>query len=239
MMTEEDAKHLTKAYEDLKEHLAQKDQCFEELEGLPMRALPRREVLERQLAQDSHNSSKPPSSDGLGRKLGMARKKTEKPTGRHQGLRGYTLMQAQMPDSVASHRHRQCKACQLDLQQEPGSIKEHRQVYNVPEVRLLVQEHQIEVICCPACQHLTRRTFPTHVQAPAQYDPQVQTMAVPLPPFQLLPLERTCETSKISITVRFLKQLWCAGLRKRPTHLSLSQGNLSSHCETLLKSLVE
>jgi transposase len=193
MMTEEEAKHLAKAYEDLKEQAAQKDQRIEELEGLLMGALLRIEELERRLAKDSHNSSKPPSSDGLGRKLGMARKKSEKPSGGQQGHQGHTLMQVQTPDSVVLHRPGQCEACQLDLHLEPGSVKERRQVHDVPEVRLLVQEHQIEEICCPACQHLTRATFPTHVQAPAQYGPYVQAMAVYLSQFQLLPLGRTCE----------------------------------------------
>jgi len=46
-----------------------------------MRALLRIEELERRVAKDSHNRSKPPSSDGLGRKAGKPRKKSGKPSG--------------------------------------------------------------------------------------------------------------------------------------------------------------
>src|SRR5450631_3317166 len=193
MMTEEEAKHLAKAYADLKEQAAQKDQRIGELEGLLMGALLRIEELERRLAKDSHNSSKPPSSDGLGRKLGMPRKKSEKRPGGQAGHEGHTLMHVQRPDRVIVHRPGECEACQMDLQQEAGTVKERRQVHDVPEVRLVVQEHRIEEICCPACQHRTRGTFPISVQAPAQYGPHVQAMAVYLSQFQLLPLGRTCE----------------------------------------------
>lgn len=158
-----------------------------------MGALLRIEEFERRQAKDSHNSSKPPSSDGLGRKLGKHRKKSAKRSGGQQGHQGHTLMQVQMPDSVVVHRPKHCEACHFDLCQQAGTLKERRQVHDVPELRLAVQEHQIEEICCPACQHLTRGTFPVGVDAPAQYGRRVQAMAVYLSQFQLLPLERTCE----------------------------------------------
>ncbi len=64
-MTEEEIRHLQQAYAELKEETAQKDRRIEELEGLLMSALLSIEELKRRLAKDSHNSSKPPSSDGL------------------------------------------------------------------------------------------------------------------------------------------------------------------------------
>jgi Family of unknown function (DUF6444) len=74
-MTEEEAKELKKADAELNEQAEQKDRRIEELEALLMRALLRIEELERRLGKDSHNSSKPPSSDGLGRKPSKQRKK--------------------------------------------------------------------------------------------------------------------------------------------------------------------
>jgi transposase len=67
-MTEEEANRLRQENAELKEALAQRDRHIEELEGRLMSALLRIEELERRLAKDSHNSSKPPSSDGLARK---------------------------------------------------------------------------------------------------------------------------------------------------------------------------
>lgn len=52
-----------------KEAITQKDRLIEELEGLLMSALLRIEELERRPAKDSHNSRKPPSSDGPKRKV--------------------------------------------------------------------------------------------------------------------------------------------------------------------------
>jgi transposase len=80
-MREEEARELEEAYAELKEQVAQKDHRIEELEAYLMRALLRIEELERRVAKDSHNRSKPPSSDGLGRKAGKPRKKSGKPSG--------------------------------------------------------------------------------------------------------------------------------------------------------------
>lgn len=146
-MTPEEAAQLKKAYADLKEQAAQKDQRIEELEGLLMGALLRIEELERRQAKDSHNSSKPPSSDGLGRKLGKPHKKSAKRSGGQPGHQGHTLMQVPVPDSVVVHRPKQCEECHFDLCQQAGTLKERRQVHDVPDLRLRVQEHQIEEIC--------------------------------------------------------------------------------------------
>ncbi len=192
-MTEEEVRKLEKAYAELKEEAAQKDRRIEELEALLMRAVLRIEELERRGAKDSHNRSKPPSSDGLGRKPREPRKQSGKPSGGQKGHQGRALLQVLTPDSVVSHRPTHCEQCQFDLQQEPGRVKERRQIMDLPDLRLLVQEHQVEEIGCPACQHLTQASFPAGVDAPAQYGPGVQALAVDLSQFQLLPMERVCE----------------------------------------------
>jgi transposase len=192
-MAEEEVRKQGEELRDLKEQLAKKDQRIEELEAYLMRALLRIEELERRLRKDSHNSSKPPSSDGLGRKPGKARKKSEKRSGGQKRHQGTSLLQVRTPDEIRSHRPTHCEACQFDLQQEVGHVKERRQIHDIPEIRLQVREHHVEEICCPACQHLTRARFPAGVDAPAQYGPNVQSLAVYLSQFQLLPMARTCE----------------------------------------------
>jgi transposase len=190
---EEELRKLEKENAILKEQLAKKDQRIEELEAYLMRAVLRIEELERRLGKDSHNSSKPPSSDGLGRKPGKQRKKSEKRSGGQKGHPGNSLLQVLTPDEIVSHRPTHCEACQFDLHQETGNVKERRQMHDIPEIRLQVVEHQVEEICCPACQHLTRARFPSAIAAPAQYGPHMQSLAVYLSQFQLLPLARTCE----------------------------------------------
>lgn len=192
-MTEEKRRKQGEELADLKEQMVKKDQRIEELEAYLMRALLRIEELERRLGKDSHTSSKPPSSDGLGRKPGKKRKKSEKRLGGQKGHPGTSLLQTLTPDEILSHRPTHCDACQRDLQQEVGCIKERRQIHDIPEIHLQVVEHSVEEICCPACQHLTRARFPRGVEAPAQYGPNVQSLAVYLSQFQLLPMARTCE----------------------------------------------
>lgn len=190
-MTEE-ARQLKQEIANLREEVVQRGVRIEELEGLLMRALLRIEELERRLAKDSHNSSKPPSSDGLKRKL-KSRRHSGRSKGGQPGHQGHTLEQVAAPDQVITHRPTHCEACQSELQEVAGQVKERRQVLDLPELRLLVSEHRVEGICCPACQHVTQASFPAGVDAPAQYGPQVQALAVYLSQFQLLPMERVCE----------------------------------------------
>jgi len=168
---------------------AENEQLHSSMEHLQRRL----QEVEARLAKDSHNSSKPPSSDGPGRKPRAHRKKSEKPSGGQPGHIGRTLMQVASPDTIVSHRPEVCTSCQSDLRQTSGIVRERRQVHDLPELRLIVQEHQVEEVRCPTCQHMNRACFPAEVDAPACYGPRVQALAVYLSQFQLLPMERTCE----------------------------------------------
>jgi transposase len=198
-MTEEEATQLKQelidlkqAFGNLKEAVVQKDRRLEELEGLLMRALLRNDELERRLGKDSHNSHKPPSSDGLKHHLKPKPKKT-KSKGGQPGHPGHTLQQGETADEIITHRPEQCEACSRELGKVAGQIKERRQIHELPELRLRVIEHRVEAIGCPACQHVTTAPFPVGVDAPAQYGPQMQALAVYLSQFQLLPMERIQE----------------------------------------------
>src|SRR2546421_8118152 len=60
--------------------------------------------LEGQGAKDSHNSSKPPSSDGLGRKPYSHRKPSSKKGGGQRGHTGHSLQMVTCPDTIITHR---------------------------------------------------------------------------------------------------------------------------------------
>src|SRR5215813_4580855 len=64
--------------------------------------------LEARLAKDSHNSSKPPSSDGLARKTKSLRRRSGKKPGGQLGHRGETLRLVAVPDAVVEHRPAVC-----------------------------------------------------------------------------------------------------------------------------------
>src|SRR5215469_17270671 len=71
--------------------------------------------LRARLAKDSHNSGKPPSSDGLARKTKRLRRRSGKKAGGQLGHRGDTLRLVATPDSVVEHRPAVCRACQAPL----------------------------------------------------------------------------------------------------------------------------
>src|ERR1039458_3076087 len=68
--------------------------------------------LEERLAKDSHNSSKPPSSDGLSKpKPKSLRARSGRPTGGQPGHSGQTLRMVEKPDCTVSHPVNQCAGC--------------------------------------------------------------------------------------------------------------------------------
>jgi transposase len=167
-------------------------------ELLPMKeqlaqATARIKELEARLAKDSTTSSKPPSSDGLGRLPRSSRRPSGKRPGGQEGHVGHTLVMVEQPDDVVPHRPQVCRQCGQNLSQVPGTVVERRQVLDVPEIRLLAHEHQIEAICCPTCHTSSLGSFPAAVSAPVQYGPHLQALAVYLHQGQLLPTARTCQ----------------------------------------------
>src|SRR5690242_17412387 len=83
----------------------------EQLQALMARV----QELEGRLAKDSHNSSKPPASDGLARQPKSLRKKSERKPGGQSGHRGSHLRLVRQPDTVVTHRPTTCGTCQAPL----------------------------------------------------------------------------------------------------------------------------
>jgi transposase len=153
-------------------------------------ALAELQELKGQRAKDSHNSSKPPSSDGLARKTRSLRPRSGKRPGGQPGHRGTTLPLVATPDHVVVHRPDVCTHCQTALEGLPAERVERRQVRELPPVRLVVTEHQAERVRCPQCRQLAPAIFPAGVEAPAQYGPGVRALALYLSQQQLLPMGR-------------------------------------------------
>ena len=72
------------------------------------------------------------------------------------------------PDRIVKHRPQQCTHCHQSLEGVTGEVIERRQVYDLPPLRLVASEHQIEQVTCPHCQQVSCGSFPTEVGAPAQ-----------------------------------------------------------------------
>jgi transposase len=151
------------------------------------------QALEEKAAKDSHNSSKPPSSDGLAKpKPKSLRPPSERPTGGQPGHPGQTLRLVEKPDRTVRHPVERCSGCGRSLAKQAPDRVERRQVFDLPEPKLEVIEHQAEVKTC-ACGCLNRAAFPPEAAAPVQYGPRVKSAAVYLQEYQLLPFDRLTE----------------------------------------------
>jgi transposase len=152
--------------------------------------------LEARLAKDSHNSGKPPSSDGLARKTKSLRRRSGKKAGGQLGHRGATLhlVASAEADAVVEHRPAICTGCQAALDADAPVVgRERRQVHELPPLRLVVREYQALHVRCPACQAVTLGVFPTDAPSRAQYGPRLRALVVYLVEQQLVPYGRVRE----------------------------------------------
>ena len=150
--------------------------------------------LKAQIAKDSHNSSKPPSSDMYHAPKNL-RKKSFKRSGGQPGHQGHTLRQVENPDYVNIHQlHGRC-TCGRELSAGKFVGYKERQVFDLPPIHLEVTEHRVEIRKC-ACgkQHIAQ--FPENVVAPAQYGSRVQAILAYFSSYQLLPQNRLVEAMR-------------------------------------------
>lgn len=150
--------------------------------------------LEGQLRKDSHNSSKPPSSDGLAKKPKSLRESTGLKPGGQTGHEGTTLKRVATPHVVVQHRlPKHCTRCGAHLgAQADALIEDRRQVFDLVQPVVQVTEHLGYALLC-RCGQQHRSIFPDNVSAPVQYGPVIKSTMVYLTQGQLLPMERTAQ----------------------------------------------
>ena len=127
-------------------------------------------------AQNSHNSSRPPSTDGLEKpKPKSLRKKSGRKTGGQPGHPGRTLQFSDTPKQTQVHRLLKCP-CGEDLSQQPSLDYERRQVFDLPPLELECTEHRAEIKECPCCGDTGTADFPAAIRAPVQYGKNFQAL---------------------------------------------------------------
>lgn len=157
----------------------------------------RNSELEAQLTKDSHNSSRPPSTDPVWAKRNKSlRRPSGLPPGGQTGHQGATLRMSARPDRIVEHRPRQCRSCQAPLAAEQVIRHLKQQVVDVVPARLRVTEHRLCVMRCAACGETTQGEFPEAVRSGVQYGSGVKARVLYLQQYQLLPYQRTAEAMR-------------------------------------------
>jgi transposase len=157
------------------------------------RARERIAELEARLKQNSRNSSKPPSSEGLGKPAPRSlRKKSGRRPGGQAGHEGTTLAQVARPDREVRHEPGCCGRCAAGLTGRPVTGVERRQVFDLPPVKAEVTEHQLIEREC-ACGHRTKAAAPEGAQSAAQYGPRIAAVIIYLYIGQFLSKKRTAQ----------------------------------------------
>jgi len=171
--------------------LAQRDAVIGELRAELAAAAAEIAELRRQLRQNSRNSSKPPSSDGLAKPAprSLRRRGARKPGGQ-DGHPGSTLAPVAVPNEVVPHEPGCCRGCGHDLSGAPEVGREHRQVFDIPPISVRVTEHQMIKRRCE-CGTVTSAQPPEGVAAPVQYGTRIAAIVVYLYVGQFLSKKRT------------------------------------------------
>jgi transposase len=184
---------LSRENERLRQELADKDQQIHRLaeqvcEQQKQIADAEKQIvdLERQLAlrqQNSTNSSKPPSSDGLAgepRERGR-RKKSPRKAGGQPGHRGAhrPLVPAERVAEIRPLLPEQCQHCgqalpaEIEQVQTTGTVQRH-QVTELPPIQARIIEYQCHRVVCPQCGESTRATVPE--EALGHFGPQLAAL---------------------------------------------------------------
>jgi len=150
--------------------------------------------LEDQLAKNSSNSGKPPSSDGYKQPAPKSlRKRSRRRSGGQAGHRGETLKMVEAPKHITVHRVKECQHCGHSMKRQKASGHEKRQVFDVPPMKIEVTEHRAEIKDCPCCGKESRAPFPSEASKAVQYGREIKGQMVYLNTEQHIPLERTCD----------------------------------------------
>ena len=129
-----------------------------------LQALPARQ------AQDSRNSSQPPSSDSYGKvkRTESLRKSGDKPNGGPPGHDGQMLLASEAPDRIETHEVASGGHCQAPLLGIESVGYEEPQGCDIPAIRTEVTAHRAEIKVCPECGRATTGTSPEAVTQAVQ-----------------------------------------------------------------------
>lgn len=146
--------------------------------------------LESMLHKNSTNSHKPPSSDEFKKPIKNNRIKGEHSQGGQQGREGTTLKMAAHPDKRVYCKAQGKCSCGTSLDELPVLRIEKRQKFDLPEKLIEVTEYEVEIKKCTCGK---RHEAACSVHAPVQYGKRIQSLAIGMNQYQMIPYERLQE----------------------------------------------
>ena len=184
--------------------------------------------LRRQVNQNSQNSHKPPSSDGYRKAPAIPKTKTG-PRGGQPGHRGDTLSMSAHPDTLDELRPERCAGCGAPLLGLDAETVERRQLFDLPEPRLVVHEYRRPVCLCPGCGHRNQAAFPVSVTAPVQYGAGVSALATLLHNDYHVPVAKVSRLFCDLFGYRLNEATVQAANRRTASALAPSQAAIEAH----------
>jgi hypothetical protein len=144
--------------------------------------------LERQLNQNSSNSSNPPGSDKW--KQCVSRKSTGGNPGGQGGHKGNFIKTEREADEVTGIKPSKCRKSGEDLSGRTGSVRESRPKIDV-EIKTKITRYEQYEAECPCCGNVKREDFPVDVKRHISYGEGVQWIGVLLRNYAKVSYDKT------------------------------------------------
>lgn len=142
--------------------------------------------------KNSNNSSVPPSQDENRPRRKSLREKSNKKVGGQKGRQGKTLNIVDIPDIIEKHLPEYCNCCGKDISEITAEFVGKRQVFDIPEIKVNVTEHQVFKIRCN-CGHETTSSYPIQANAPVSYGNNIESLIGYFHTRQYIPFKRMQE----------------------------------------------
>ena len=176
---------------ELRELVASQAEVIARQAELIVRLTARVAQLERLLALNSSNSSRPPSSDApwakQPAKARSSRTRSGRKPGKQPGEPGTSRCLVDDPDQLVLLEPVQCRGCRGPLDAVIGSVSERRQVVDVPPTPApVVTEYQVIAKTCPCCGTVTTGEFADAAHTHPE-DPNTAVVSTPGSPVRIGP----------------------------------------------------